>query len=214
MRDVRPCLGHPGRRSIVAWLVARRLRGRSRRRMPHCCWRPFAALPRSSGRWRLRCGLTAGSLRTWAWTVWPWWSCGHGSKTHSALCCRTLFWRGALRGSGWPRCARPSVWPGRRPGQCPAPASGIVQDVAAGFPVDAETLLDALAWQVAAHRDRTHVRLLSFAPDEPPQQEISYGGLAAGAAAAGLRARGLGPGERVAITLPTCRSTSWRSWAQ
>jgi acyl carrier protein len=88
----------------------------------------------------------------------------------------------------------------------PGPTQAPVASEAAGLPAGAETLLDALAWQVAAHRDRTHICLLNFTRDEPPQQQISYGDLAAGAQAVadGLRARGLRPGERVAIMLPTC----------
>ena len=74
----------------------------------------------------------------------------------------------------------------------------------AGTPQAATTLLEMLDWHVARHAQRTHVYLYGDA-EEP--ETISYGALADGAhgVAAGLQARGLLPGQAVAIMLPTSR---------
>ncbi|HUY46723.1 MAG TPA: AMP-binding protein [Streptosporangiaceae bacterium] len=91
------------------------------------------------------------------------------------------------------------------PGPVPGPAPVVSAPAPAGLPAGAETLLDALAWHAQAHPARTCIRVLEFAGEEPSAQEISYGGLSAGAVAvaAGLRRGGLCPGEAVAIMLPT-----------
>ena len=106
-------------------------------------------------------------------------------------------WLDAVRSAGSSAGVRPSS--GLRAAHVAA------QGAVGGLPADSETLLDVLAWHVAAHPDRCHIRLLSFSGETSSTQEISYGDLAAGgrAVAAGLRAGGLGPGERVAIMLPT-----------
>lgn len=102
----------------------------------------------------------------------------------------------AARGSAGPTAAA-----GPRPAQEPAGAA------TQKLPSQAETLVEALSWQAAAHPGRTHIRLLHTTEDESSADDISYSELAAGAAtvAAGLRRRGVGPGERVAIMLPTSR---------
>ena len=66
-------------------------------------------------------------------------------------------------------------------------------------PVDATTLVEMLDWHADKHPERPHILL----PDDG--RSISYAELAetARAAAHGLRAWGLEPGERVAIMLPT-----------
>lgn len=89
------------------------------------------------------------------------------------------------------------------PGPPPVPAL----PTASSEPTEAGTLLEALAWHVQAHPARPCVRLLDFAAQEPPPQEISYSRLSADALALahGLRRGGLAPGEAVAIMLPTGR---------
>ena len=69
-------------------------------------------------------------------------------------------------------------------------------------PEEAETLLDALAAHVRAHPDRPHVRLWS---GEGKEQSLTYGALDRGARviAQGLATRGVTPGDRLAIMLPT-----------
>lgn len=85
------------------------------------------------------------------------------------------------------------------PVQAHTPVTG-----AEGYPVGALTLVEMLEWHVAAHPRRPHVFLYEEA-EEP--EEISYGELHRGALAlaAGLQARGLAPGQSVAIMLPTGR---------
>jgi 1-acyl-sn-glycerol-3-phosphate acyltransferase len=89
----------------------------------------------------------------------------------------------------------------------PAPAPVPAPAEVAALPAGAGTLLDAVAWHVHAHPERTCIRLLHASEVESSPQEISYGDLAAGASAvaAGLCGRGLRPGEPVAIMLPTGR---------
>ena len=74
----------------------------------------------------------------------------------------------------------------------------------AGTPDSATTLLEMLDWHVRRHARRPHVYL--YGDTEEPD-DISYVGLADGAlgVAAGLQARGLLPGQTVAIMLPTSR---------
>lgn len=70
------------------------------------------------------------------------------------------------------------------------------------FPDTATTLTEALEWHVTRHPERVHVRLEGEATDS-----LTYAGLweAALKAAGGLLARGIAPGERVALMLPTGR---------
>jgi 1-acyl-sn-glycerol-3-phosphate acyltransferase len=69
-------------------------------------------------------------------------------------------------------------------------------------PRQAQTLLEVLSLHLRAHDDRPHIRL--WLSDER-ERSITYGELdrAAREAAAGLLDRGVRPGERVAIMLPT-----------
>jgi 1-acyl-sn-glycerol-3-phosphate acyltransferase len=68
-------------------------------------------------------------------------------------------------------------------------------------PHTAETLIDVLDWHVERHGDRPHVL---FYQDDGKGDSIAYGelGRGAGRIAAGLVAKGLEPGEPVAIMLP------------
>jgi acyl carrier protein len=73
-----------------------------------------------------------------------------------------------------------------------------------GLPDDATTLVEVLDWHAAAHPERTHVVLLA---DGERGEPMSYAALRgeAGRMAAGLADLGVGPGDAVAIMLPTCR---------
>lgn len=77
-------------------------------------------------------------------------------------------------------------------------------DALEGVPHAAGTLPEILDWHVLNHPQRPHVYLYGDG-DEP--EVISYAALADGAraSAAGLQARGLLPGQTVAIMLPTSR---------
>ena len=76
-------------------------------------------------------------------------------------------------------------------------APGVVEPI----PESVTTLLEVLEWHVEAHPERTHLVLRADASGE---EVISYRGLRDGARRGpGLHARGLGPGESVAIMLPT-----------
>ncbi len=68
---------------------------------------------------------------------------------------------------------------------------------------EAATLAEALDWHAAQHRDRVHLSLLR--DDGAAPDRLSYGDLAdAGRRiAAGLVARGVMPGDRIALMLPT-----------
>jgi 1-acyl-sn-glycerol-3-phosphate acyltransferase len=68
---------------------------------------------------------------------------------------------------------------------------------------DARTLIEALDWHVARHPDRLHATVLQ--DDRTVLAELSYGELAGAArsVAAGLLARGIVSGDRVALMLPT-----------
>jgi 1-acyl-sn-glycerol-3-phosphate acyltransferase len=74
-----------------------------------------------------------------------------------------------------------------------------------GEPARATTLIEALAWHIERHPERTH--LLLYGQKGAVEEEISYAKLWQGAAAvcAGLRYHGLNAGEQVAIMLPTGR---------
>ena len=69
-------------------------------------------------------------------------------------------------------------------------------------PFNARTLIEVVEWHRNAHPDRPHIVLIGAGFKETT---ITYGDLAAEArrVAGGLRQRGLGAGERVAIMLPT-----------
>ena len=73
---------------------------------------------------------------------------------------------------------------------------------ASGFPDQAQTLPEVLEWHVARQGERVHIVLHEPAQPERP---ISYRELHAAAQpiAAGLAARGLQPGQTVALMLPT-----------
>ncbi|HYA73861.1 MAG TPA: AMP-binding protein, partial [Roseiarcus sp.] len=67
---------------------------------------------------------------------------------------------------------------------------------------EAATLTQALDWHAATHRDRVHLSLLR---DDAEPDRLTYGDLADAArrAAAGLIARDIMPGDRIALMLPT-----------
>ncbi len=68
-------------------------------------------------------------------------------------------------------------------------------------PAHARTLVEVLEWHAASHPDRVHVHLQTDAGEVA----LTYRELLTGASevAAGLQARGLQPGETVAVMLPT-----------
>jgi len=84
-------------------------------------------------------------------------------------------------------------------------ATRIPVEAGAGWPVDAATLLDALAWHAEIDPRRLHIRLLHTSEDESASEELGYGSLADQAAtvAGGLQHHGFRPGETAAIMLPT-----------
>jgi len=69
-------------------------------------------------------------------------------------------------------------------------------------PDDTPTLVDVLEWHAHEHPERVHVHLYGERGEVTP---VTYGDLLSGASrlAGGLVARGLAPGESVAIMLPT-----------
>ena len=81
------------------------------------------------------------------------------------------------------------------------PASGAAS-ARRGPATGARTLVEALRWQVEQGPDRTHINLRT---DDGAETRITYGSLwrDASAVAAGLRSRGVLPGERVALLLRT-----------
>ncbi len=89
-----------------------------------------------------------------------------------------------------------------------ARAAAAVADLSLGpvaaTPDDARTFVEALEWHAREHPGRTHVVLEGAGGEDQP---ISYAALRAGAraVAAGLRARGIAPGDSVSIMLPTGR---------
>jgi 1-acyl-sn-glycerol-3-phosphate acyltransferase len=82
-----------------------------------------------------------------------------------------------------------------------APMAPSLTAVAAA--TESRTLLDVLEWHVAQHPDRLHVTVLE--DDATVLATLSYGDLAKSArtVAAGLIARDIMPGDRVALMLPT-----------
>jgi len=90
------------------------------------------------------------------------------------------------------------------PERAPAPLSVVAPPApqgTEGVPLDAATLPEVLDWHVARHPDRVQIVLVDDAGETP----VTYAQLQAGArrVAAGLLARGLKPGQTVAIMLPT-----------
>jgi 1-acyl-sn-glycerol-3-phosphate acyltransferase len=75
----------------------------------------------------------------------------------------------------------------------------------AAAPPSAHTLGAALAWHAGCHGERVHLRVYA---DEGDGEVLTYGALLseARAVAAGLQASDVGPGETVAIMLPTDRA--------
>ena len=87
----------------------------------------------------------------------------------------------------------------------PAPSSTSVVPEEAGaiaLPVSAETLVDVLDWHAVRHGDRVYVR---FWDDDGDGARLTYGALAEAArrVAAGLQAKGVEPGQAVALMLPS-----------
>ena len=93
---------------------------------------------------------------------------------------------------------------GRAPALAPETAVAPALAAAMAAPETADTLWAVMDWHVQAHPDRPHIFLLT---ESGAEEEIRYGTLAreAEAIAAGLQARGLRPGQTVAIMLPTGR---------
>lgn len=81
---------------------------------------------------------------------------------------------------------------------------GMAWGKVAAAPIHASTLVEALNWHVSSHPKRLHIYLYG---DADGAEEITYAALEEGAAAvaAGLQERGLQPGQRVAMMLPTGR---------
>jgi acyl carrier protein len=77
-----------------------------------------------------------------------------------------------------------------------------VSEAVDGIPTAATTLVEVLDWHARVHPQRRHITL--YVEDEHVE-EITYAGLhaSAEAVAAGLQARGLQPGQTVALMLPT-----------
>jgi len=91
---------------------------------------------------------------------------------------------------------------GAMPSEAPSAAESIIR-----IPHEAVTLVDVLEWHARANPQRTHLTLLSEEDTGPREQGMSYGELyeSAQRVASGLAARGLEPGQSVAIMLPTSR---------
>jgi 1-acyl-sn-glycerol-3-phosphate acyltransferase len=83
-----------------------------------------------------------------------------------------------------------------------APPSKVIELPKAVAPFSAATLIEVLAYHIRSHSDRPHVLLWRSEDDE---QTISYAELdrVSRIVAAGLIERGLAPGDRAAIMLPT-----------
>jgi 1-acyl-sn-glycerol-3-phosphate acyltransferase len=88
------------------------------------------------------------------------------------------------------------------PSATPAEFKATETGDANGLPYSAQTLTDVLNWHVATHPERTHIRFYS---DESEGEVVTYRQLCEGAQtiAAGLQGKGLLPGDRVCIMLPT-----------
>jgi 1-acyl-sn-glycerol-3-phosphate acyltransferase len=87
------------------------------------------------------------------------------------------------------------------PAPIPAPLPGEAVEPA---PLSVRTLVEAFDWHLERHPERVHIAL--YGEHETPE-DITYRALAdqSHAFAAGLAARGVGPGARVALMLPTGR---------
>jgi 1-acyl-sn-glycerol-3-phosphate acyltransferase len=88
-----------------------------------------------------------------------------------------------------------------RPAAVHAP---LPRERAAAMPKTVRTLVEALEWHASTHPERVHVQLLAGDPRGAPT-ELTYAGLAARArvVAAALTAGDVGPGDSVAMMLPT-----------
>jgi 1-acyl-sn-glycerol-3-phosphate acyltransferase len=93
-----------------------------------------------------------------------------------------------------------------------APAAALPElpaatDSIARIPHEAATLVDVLEWHARAYPHRIHLTLLGEDDAGPHEQPMGYGELyeRARRVASSLAARGLEPGQTVAIMLPTCR---------
>jgi 1-acyl-sn-glycerol-3-phosphate acyltransferase len=91
-----------------------------------------------------------------------------------------------------------------------AESAALKHPSAADYPDQAGTLIEALLWHAREHPERPQVFLREDAPPgqhEPAVRTIRYGELLeqASRVAARLRARGVSPGDSVALMLPTCR---------
>ena len=86
----------------------------------------------------------------------------------------------------------------------PAVAPALAPEAVDQAPASVQTLTEAFDWHFAHHPQRVHITLYG---ERDAPEEITYGALAEGARAfgAGLAARGVAAGERVAIMLPTSR---------
>ena len=86
--------------------------------------------------------------------------------------------------------------------QVVAPTERAVPQEQAAPAHDATNLVDMLTWHCEANRDREHIRLFS---DDGNDKTLSYGQLydKALGVAAGLAARRVEPGQRIALMLPT-----------
>ncbi|MBM3226031.1 MAG: AMP-binding protein, partial [Candidatus Tectomicrobia bacterium] len=84
------------------------------------------------------------------------------------------------------------------------PAVRPVVEAIDGVPIGASTLLAVLDWYARHHPQRRHITLYG---EHEQCEEITYGALHSRAAvvASGLQARGLEPGQTVALMLPTSR---------
>ncbi len=101
--------------------------------------------------------------------------------------------------------ARALARAGRAAPQAATRPAGLTRDTtAAPGPVAARTLLDAIEWRAAHQPERSHILLVDGEAEPEP---ISFRALreAAVAVAAGLRQRGVRPGDTVALMLPTGR---------
>ncbi len=111
-----------------------------------------------------------------------------------------------LAGAETPRDLWRAVQAGKGAGHPASAAQALAAqlDELAGVPHTAGTLPEILEWHVLSHPQRPHVYLYGEG-DEP--ETITYATLVDGAraVAAGLQARGLLPGQSVAIMLPTGR---------
>jgi 1-acyl-sn-glycerol-3-phosphate acyltransferase len=95
--------------------------------------------------------------------------------------------------------AAPTADSAPRPGP---PRAATAPAEAGAEPETASTLVEVLDHRAATHPDGIHVRLLG---DDGDADQLSFGDLRTGAlaVAAGLRARGIEPGDTVALMLPT-----------